>query len=99
MLCRPPMTSLRRGGGWPQPVPLQGRPATARPPCIRAPGCGATPARGGNQWPARKGLPPVARVVASRGSCPLAGRLSAGKDSCRLRRGGNDGAVRVREEG
>ncbi|RRT33484.1 hypothetical protein B296_00032470 [Ensete ventricosum] len=60
---------------------------------------------GGRQQPARKGLPPAASPAASRGGGvsrrggrPLAGRLSAVKDSHRLRRGSdNGGAVRVKE--
>ncbi|RRT41165.1 hypothetical protein B296_00019070 [Ensete ventricosum] len=42
------------------------------------------PARGGRKWPARKGLPPVARVAISKGSY-------------RLHRGGDDGDNVVRE--
>ncbi|RZR98160.1 hypothetical protein BHM03_00027488, partial [Ensete ventricosum] len=41
------------------------------------------PARGGRQWPARKGLPSVARAAISKGSY-------------RLRRGGDDGDNVVR---
>ncbi|RRT31400.1 hypothetical protein B296_00058351, partial [Ensete ventricosum] len=54
---------------------------------------------------ARKGLPPTASPITSRGGDtghkggrPWAGRLPTAKGNCRLRRGnGDDGTLRVKE--
>ncbi|RRT37495.1 hypothetical protein B296_00045520 [Ensete ventricosum] len=87
-------------GGKLWPGPLQG--ATV----LRGSNLQGAPARGHDQLrPARKGLPPTANPVASRGDGvghkggrPLAGRLPTVKGSCRLCRGSDgDDTVRVKE--
>ncbi|RZS23279.1 hypothetical protein BHM03_00056186, partial [Ensete ventricosum] len=76
--------------------------ATHSQTTVRASPKGATARWGGNRWQrgARKGLPPVTSPTASRGGDaghkggrPLAGRLSAGKSSHRLRDSGTHDAV------
>ncbi|RZS18503.1 hypothetical protein BHM03_00050778 [Ensete ventricosum] len=100
---------LRGRGGHIHVVCMQRWLAMARPPVgVGRPTVGMAgygqPARASRQWPACKGLSPATSPTASRGGgagrsggCLLVGRLPTAKGKCRLHKGSDDGAVRVKE--
>ncbi|RWW04577.1 hypothetical protein GW17_00032191 [Ensete ventricosum] len=86
--------------------PYKGRPSVGMAGCGQPAWATANgqPTKASWQCPARKGLPPMASLAASRGGgagrrdgLPLAGWLPATKGSCCLRKGNGGGAVRVKE--
>ncbi|RWW28107.1 hypothetical protein GW17_00007433 [Ensete ventricosum] len=92
-------------GGWPQPYPLQGWPATHGQAGCRGSRLRYDP-RLDAAWASSQGLGDARGGVTlgsganRRGGRPLAGRLPTGKGSCLLRRGDDDDDImRVRKEG